>query len=83
MVLDLVDGGCEHFTRVENWDYPDNDMLKTIVNDYEICCSMCWHQTSCMGFAYSPTTKECWIKTKVVEDAGHFHADRISGYLGM
>jgi len=76
-------GGCEHFTRVVNWDYPHNDMFKTVVNEYETCCSMCWHQASCMVFAYSPTTKDCWIKTKVIDDGGYMHLDRISGVLSM
>jgi hypothetical protein len=75
--------GCEHFTRFENWDHSHNDMLETVVNEYETCCAMCWHQTSCMAFVYSPTHKICWIKTKVRVDGGHHALDRISGILGM
>ena len=81
--LGLLGGGCEHFTHVQNWDYPHNDMLHTVVNDYDTCCSLCWHQTSCMGFAYSPSMKVCWIKTKMTETIGHRHPDRNCGYLSM
>ncbi|CAF1379811.1 unnamed protein product [Adineta steineri] len=77
----LINAGCQYFTREEEWDYPHNDMLHTIVNEYDTCCSMCWHQASCTAFAYSPSTQNCWLKTKLDENGGYYHLDRITGYL--
>ena len=78
-----MNSGCGRFFRHENWDYPYSDMLLTVVNDYESCCSMCWHQASCILFSYSPTSKHCWVKSKVIENGGYAHSDRISGLIGM
>ncbi len=58
-------------------------MSKTFLDGSEICCSKCWANASCTVFAYSPTKKQCWIKTKVSDNRDSSAEDRISRVLSM
>ncbi len=74
---------CTEQKRIDNWDYPDNDLFENEMNgsiptsDWETCCGLCLHQTFCRAFTFSFTTHQCWLKTKVGN--GTFDSNKISG----
>ena len=74
---------CGGFIRKDNWDIPGNDLLSSSVQvtDYASCCVKCQTTSGCKAFAYSPSTKECWLKTST-GNGGFSRSDRISGFDG-
>ncbi|CAF1074318.1 unnamed protein product [Adineta steineri] len=74
---------CGGFIRKDDWDIPGNDLLPSSVqvSDYAGCCVKCQTTSGCKAFAYSPPTKECWLKTST-GNGGFSRSDRISGIDG-
>ncbi|CAF5143829.1 unnamed protein product, partial [Rotaria sp. Silwood1] len=60
-----LDRGCPNFVLQVGWDYYGNDIppFPVPVPDYAGCCSQCEATIGCNAFAYSPSSRDCWLKT--------------------
>ncbi|CAF3974798.1 unnamed protein product, partial [Rotaria sp. Silwood1] len=73
--------GCPNFVLQVGWDYYGNDIppFPVPVPDYAGCCSQCEATIGCNAFAYSPSSRDCWLKTGMGHDLRQ-NDDRISAH---
>ncbi|CAF3923207.1 unnamed protein product [Rotaria sp. Silwood2] len=72
---------CSCFVRKDNWNILGNDILTSPLQepDYASCCSECQATSGCFAFTYSPSNKQCSLKTSMGNE-GNSTGDRITGY---
>ncbi len=83
MSINIFLGECTEDTRLDNWDYPGNNIYENEMNgsiptsNWRTCCGLCLRQIFCTAYTFSPITHQCWLKTKAT--SGRFDSEKISG----